>query len=474
MKLPATKTLLATLGDEKVERAVDFLLTKRDLLRRFVDVEDFIFHVDDAPDSYKGIEPNFVAVRQAVAKQLWGRGIYIGITVLDSMIFQSVVHSGRSNPVRNMLENLRDLGLHRPGLVLFPLHSLGVIAGGLYKWAHGGQAMFQVPDFGIVLTPQTNRFETTLQFLDQGAKFLGIEHKPPRDLVEHWRRSRPTEWLEKNPLMLARMSTFPGSYYENQPFLVTRLRLGTGLIVLAGALQLDAIAPPDRRGYLGSSSRLNNFQTLNIRHYFVFWPKAGTTKKMQGDCVPMNARPLALAELSELSVELDPRHWRKRTNQLKLVGKAMDYIGKLINTEVLFKKKLNAHGRVARKLVNSLNFFKRAHRGSSDESEEVINLAIALEVLLTDNYSQGVMNTLKERLEVGLAHLPAALRKRCIDGVVDTYDARSGFVHSGSADTTPDVAAARRAYAEAMLFVTARLPKVSTGAAQPMIEVFGK
>lgn len=212
MKLPATRSLLASLTDSKVQRALEFLLSKRDLLRRFVDVEDLIFHADDAPDSYKGIEPNFVTVRQAVAKQLWGRGIYIGITVIDSLIFQSVVHSGRDDPLRDMLEKLRDLGPHRPGLVLFPLHSLGVIAGGLYQWAHGGQAMFQVPDFGLVLTPQTNRFERTLQFLDQGADLLGIRQRPPHDLVEHWRRSRPTEWLEKNPLMLARMSTFPGSY----------------------------------------------------------------------------------------------------------------------------------------------------------------------------------------------------------------------------------------------------------------------
>lgn len=188
----------------------------------------------------------------------------------------------------------------------------------------------------------------------------------------------------------------------------------------------------------------------------------------------MNARPLALAELSELPVELDPRHWRRRSSQLKRVGKAMDYIGTLINTEVLFKSKLSAHGRISRKLVNSLNFFKRAHRGSSDGSEEVINLAIALEVLLTDSYSQGVVNTLRSRVGVALAHLPAPLRTRCVEAVVETYSARSGFVHGGSADATPDISAARRAYAEAMLFVTARLPKVSPTAAQPMIEIFGK
>src|SRR5207245_4853008 len=45
-------------------------------------------------------------------------------------------------------------------------------------------------------------FEGTLKFLNESAASLGIRQQIPQDLMEHWRRSRPTKWLERNPLLI--------------------------------------------------------------------------------------------------------------------------------------------------------------------------------------------------------------------------------------------------------------------------------
>ena len=48
----------------------------------------------------------------------------------------------------------------------------------------------------------------------------------------------------------------------------------------------------------------NNWETLDIKHYFLFYPRANSNL-LTGDCIPMNLSRPTLAELSEVQAELD-------------------------------------------------------------------------------------------------------------------------------------------------------------------------
>lgn len=468
--LPQNKTLARKVRRRAVDQALDFLASKRVLLQKYRDVEDFVFEADFEKDQrFSGIEHNFVVVRAALARTLWANHIYLGISVVDSLVFQSVVHKAAADPILDFLETVRGLGLHRPGLVLYPVHSLGLIAGGLLQWV-GGQAIFTVRSFGLALTPQTNDFDRTLRFMREAGKSLGVSQAVPEDLLRHWRRSRPTEWLERNPLILARIRSFLGSYYENQPFLVARLRLATGLILVASALQPEALTR-NEDAFLASSSRLNNFQTLDLHHYFVFYPRPRRRDELSGDCVPMNADRLGLAEIAELPMELDPRHWRRRSRELDRASSALDKLGSLYSSHALFTKEVDARGRTARKLFNALKFFKRSYRQSYDGSEAVVNLAIAMEVLLTDAYAPNVAERIKTSLTPVFKGLPRKERRRLLESVDKLYVSRNQVVHTGATNAAVDISASRRAFAQAFIAICARLEKLNKASATPISDV---
>lgn len=78
----------------------------------------------------------------------------------------------------------------------------------------------------------------------------------------------------------------------------------------------------------GSSRRVNDFQTLDIHHYFVFErPVRGAYLNMK--CVPMNVRPSELADLSSLPIDLVPRLWSKR---LHVINELAGHLSKLEST----------------------------------------------------------------------------------------------------------------------------------------------
>ncbi len=468
MRLPSASKLLLTIRTHKVDQSVAFLLARRGELKRYNDIEDLFFPVDATQDSpLRGFDHHFGLVRGALAKRLWSLRLYLGPSVLDSLLFQAVAHSTDADPLRAVVQHIKDAGLHRSGCVLYPLHSTGILGAGIFEWAFRARVALVAPHFHIALRSQTNSFPATLDFIKTALKSFGIRQTAPLDLLEHWRRSRPTSWLERNPLLLTKVASYPGTFYENQTFYLLRLRFAVTSLLMASTLQRSVPATSNDL-WFGSSRRINNFQTLDIKHYFVFYPHPGNRKTLQGDCVPMNAQPATLAEFSELPIEVNPAHWRRRTRAMQHIAASLDRAEAFYASHGLFIKK-DARSRVARKLVNSLKFFKRSFRPGDDGADEVVNLAIALETLLTDGYSAGVESRLVDRVKQLTGTIPE--KRRILQSVTDLYRARSECVHQGTVPQAIDILAARQAFTYAFLSICQRLDRIPPQSPNPIQDI---
>lgn len=464
MRLPAVKKLVKEIESKKVANALSYLLDRRSELKEYEDIEDLV--LSDAWESeqrLQGLERNIVMLRAALARTLWKRGVYIGVTVLDELIFGAIAHSETTDPVRVVLERIRDYGLHRPGLVIYPLHSMGILGAGLFQWETRANPTLYVPDFGLAVHPQTNSIDATFNFVKFAAESLGVRQDPPSDLIEHWFRSRAS-WLASNPLLIARVSSFPGQYYENQYFLTARLQLATSLLFMTSALQKE-----QQEGdlVLGSSARINNFQTLDIRHYIVLFQRPGS-KALLGDCVPMNIAASSLSELCELSVEIDPRYWRTRKTIVKRISVALETVGSLYAMHAMLSSKNALKARVARKLFASLKHFRRSHRQMADPFDAIVNLAVAFELLLSDHYAPGIANHVTQQAKKAIGRRPGS--RALVQSVNDVYVARGECVHQG---TWPDVDLnlARRAFVYAFVGLVEKLPNLPRTSPRPISDI---
>lgn len=137
-RLPAVRRLadeIRTVRRRKqtVGGAVEFLVSRRRELQRYAHPEELgVAAYGDEPDRMaKALAINLDLVRNAVLEELWRREIFIGTSVLDELLFYAVRRDGVDDPLLEALEFLRDRRATRPGLVLFPLHSLGVLGAGL-------------------------------------------------------------------------------------------------------------------------------------------------------------------------------------------------------------------------------------------------------------------------------------------------------------------------------------------------------
>jgi hypothetical protein len=122
-KLPAISTLKKEVETHKIAQSIAFLKAKQATLERFEDIEDLVFRIDldNPPPGLRGFDYHFRQVRSALAKALWSRGIFIGLSVLDDLLFSGFRNKPPSDPVTQALLIIKDNDVHKPGFVLYPI-----------------------------------------------------------------------------------------------------------------------------------------------------------------------------------------------------------------------------------------------------------------------------------------------------------------------------------------------------------------
>lgn len=429
-------------------------------MRRVRTLDDFVYYVEEDDPISRLVSPVVMELRNRAERTLRSHDVHVGRTIVEGAMFD-LVRAGSSDPLGDFYSLVEHHGFHEFGFVLYPLHSFGVL--------HEEPAFFRdrapdevvFPDNGLAVTPQLNSAESAIAWLRRIAPRIGVTSKIPADMLFNHLRNPVLDWVSSNPLMVIRVRSYSAGQYENQEAYADKLALGTALVMMASVLTDPR---SDVHSAVSSTARVNNFETLDIRHYLVF-ENAGTRRKLEIRRVPMNLAPQMLAQLSDLAVDVDPQSWRP-----KRVDAAIRRLSRAVALYEPFRARhlltggRDARTRVARKIFDSVFWFRRSFNSIADPREAVVALAVAFEVLLTD--SNVSRDGLLEKLEAALAgqrHVQTLL-----DEVDSLFEARNQAVHAGAMTTRSDLALARRAYVGAFMHIAERLDAVPPESSRPM------
>lgn len=462
-------------GKKSPEKSADFLLRNRIEYHTYPSVDVLAMYSDPeyAPSTAtpeniktaKALVHHFTQVRSAIAKALWGRGIFIGIEIIDELVFYGAQDNNVTDLILECLIRIRDGHMNRPGLVIFPVHSFGVLSAGLLYPLRRGQLTIVNPESGYALFPQSNDMDRTVGQLQRAAVQLGVTKRLPRDLLDHWRLSRGADWLERNPLLLVRANHLSGSYYANEHLLMNRVQTVVGLLALLAALQP---ATPDRAGFLMSSSRINNWQTLDIHHYLTLYDPPAHQTELAGDCVPIHGGRMEVSELAALGFDIDPTYWSR---QVALGTEMWTEVEKLYVAQLKLKvasKRPNAPERTVNRLFDSLQMFRRSFVDSANDWTGRVALSTAFEMLLTDHYGQVKATLVRRGKRLMRGQRGTRAMQRAIE---DLYVSRSEFVQGAEQTTVADMYLARRAYALCFLELAKRIDQIPRITSTPVGDV---
>ncbi|MBD2691417.1 HEPN domain-containing protein [Anabaena catenula] len=425
------KLLHGKIITKKVFQSINFLVNKRDIINTISDIDDFIYHIINHPtDDLEALEFHLNRVSLKIAEVLWIREIFISRSVIESLLFSLIKDPHVNDPIEKFLYLIEDYGLHRPGLVIYPIHSFGILGFGYARFFTKSKAYFLLEDAGIAITPQSNSKEVLYSLLEEIPFKMGIQEKVPIDSIEHYTRSRSLRWLTNNPLLFVRVNIFKGGYYENQFLLIIKLKIAKSLILMLSVLGKTSEEFDGMKKF--SSSKLNNFETLDIKHYLVFQVGLNNEQNLDGFCVPINVNRSGLAELSSLKIELYPNEWQDKTDILQQVESALrkvesGYISNCINFQK--NRQETVKSRVYRKIFDSIKYFERSFRDKSEIEDSIVNLAISFECLLTDFYAKGVYKRIIRRARIALESVPNF--EIFYTSVDNLYTSRSQIVHLG-------------------------------------------
>ncbi len=453
---------------KSVEAAIAFLRANREFLARYEDLEAFAFYAFDHDEKRaQGVEHHLVTLRRQLLDELWSRHIFLSVNAIEQMLY--IALKTDVHPFVAFADQVLENGLYHPGLVLYPLHSFGFLGLGLFGLGRQRRlAKLDLSAAGIELTPQTNSFDQSTAFLESVRRRLGINHGIPRELLQHYYRSRNLKWYTQNPLLAVKVSSYASGYYENQRILVMKLRLSTTLIAMM-AVMAKREESADFQNF--STARTNNWETLDIKHYLLFQadPRA---PKLGVDCTPMHVNRLELAELSDLGVDIDPRVWKGqvRRAQLGVIRGALEYLENGYLRHCVIGSKNQELSRLFRKLISSINYFRRSLRARGQRSENIVALAIAFETLLVDFYARGITGRVHTRIQTCLAGKRG--RGAMCDAVENLFVNRGKILHAGEAPQMNDIWLARKAYVLCFIHISQRLMTLDPKTKNPLNAIF--
>lgn len=240
-------------GKHSLDQSVRFVEEHAEHLEQYDFIDDLAIDAydDDAPDrgiarkDAQALVHHLTVIRSAVARVLWTRQLFIGNSVLDELILATARRRDPDGPVLAVFRTIVERGLYHPGLIVYPLHGFGVLGAGFIQALSREHVSLLSQEFGFALTPQTNSVDRTIDFLNGAREDLEVRKAVPDELLHHFVRSRPAQWVSRNPLLVVRVSTVPGGYYENQFLLTGRLRVITTLLAMLATLQDEAATRPE-------------------------------------------------------------------------------------------------------------------------------------------------------------------------------------------------------------------------------------
>lgn len=443
-----------------------YLRSKHNLLAGYDSVEDLV--TDDGMEAkdLEGIQHHLVAIRAAIAKAIWSREIYIGVSVLDEFVLHAA-KTGAPDICGRVIDLLRNARACQPGFVLYPLTEFGMRLPPMFGHSSRRKDHAVFTSAGFAVCSQAHGPEGVLQNIRMMSRKLGITARVKREDIEHYSRGN-MRWLTSNPLMLVRLASHTGAYYENQFVYTLKIRISSAIVVMLHALSVDAGQEVDK---FESSAHVNNSETLDIRHYLIGEGPTSGQGPISLQRIPMNVGAMELARLSDLAVTLDTevltgaRSKRWEGMIVPLLKSVEDGYLKHVN----LSSKDAVKSRVYRRLVTALDWYRQSFGSRANEQEAVVALAVAFETLLTDFYAKGVSARIERRVGICLKGVPGVQNHK--NSVMSVFHARGEIVHSGDFTKRADLRRAQAAFARCFYAVARRLPSLSGSPQEPMRQI---
>ncbi|QBF31859.1 HEPN domain-containing protein [Thalassococcus sp. S3] len=435
---------------KKLKASDDFLKAKHNLLAQFDGVEELVTDEKKISDQdRRAIEYHIVQLRIALARKLWSNEIYIGRSLLDDAILH-VAKTGAGNTAKQVIANLSAARADRPGFVLYPLTGFGMEMPSFLSRTSSLRADAIFRSAGFAVTTQSHSFDAAAASVQRMARGLGIKQRIDKWDLRHFAYS--AKWFGRNPLLLVRITSFTGDMYENQFVYELKIRIAAAQILMLHTLAVETAGPLDRHR---SSAFVNNFETLDIAHYFI--GEAINGRRIEVRRVPMNLSALDLARLSDISASLSTQ--ALTTNRMKRLGahvtRALKAIERGYFLHVNLTSGSKAENRLYRRLVTAIDWFRQSFSARANEAEAIVALAVAFETLLTDQYAPNIAKRLSRRVGICMKGVPGVDAYQ--SSVEAIYYARSSIVHTGEPDHAVDIQRARVAFARCICTIADRL-----------------
>lgn len=439
--------------NKSIRRSDGFLKAKHNLLSRFSSVEDLVTDEKRLNEAERSaIEYHILNLRAAITRTLWANEIYIGRSLLDDYVLDAA-KTGTGDVAARVINALADAGAERPGFVLYPLTRFGMEIPPMFSFQTStlkGQAVFCRAGFAV--SAQGNSVEAAFENVKRMARGLGVKQRIDFWDIKHFAHS--AKWFATNPLMMVKLISYTGDAYENQFVYTIKIRIAASSVLMLHSLSSEAGEEVDR---FNSSGHVNNFETLDIRHYLIGEAIPGRGRAIFTRRVPMNVAALDLARLSDIAATISTETLEtSRMRRLEAnVNKALKIVERGYLRHVNLTTRSKVESRLYRRLVTALDWFRASFGSSSNESEAVVSLAVAFETLLTDHYKRGVANHIERRVGICLKGVKGVSKYKA--NVRKIYYGRSEIVHSGSLDQSVNIAQARVAFALCFCAVSDRL-----------------
>ncbi|MER8383221.1 hypothetical protein [Mesorhizobium sp. M1405] len=447
---PKILPTLAVKSTRAVQQSESYLAGKHNQLNHFASVDDLVTDEKLLSSSERNaIEHHILNLRAAIARALWSHEIYVGRSVLDECVL-GAGKAGGGNIAARVIAHLAQAGAERPGFVLYPLTSFGMKMSPIFHPSSSLQDWVAFPRAGYAVSGQKHSVKAAHARLVEMASALGIRQRIAFEDVRHF--ASQAGWLDRNPLMLVRLTSHTGDMYENQFVYSLKIRTAASGLLMLHALSVEKSGPVD--GFHATSS-VNNWETLDIRHYLIGENLRGRPMSLRR--VPMNVSALELARLSDVAAMISTDELSttrmKRLSSAVVAGLKTVEQGYFRHVNLTSKNK--AQQRLYKRFVTALDWYRQSFGSRINESEAVVAIAVAFETLLTDTYQRGVAERIERRLGICLKGVPGVGGYE--QAVLAIYHARSEIVHSGSLGQQANIIAAQAAFARCFCALVSRL-----------------
>lgn len=393
--------------------------------------EDYVVRGPENPNLSESRFNGFVRLISQLLSHVFQEFRQDSIFLAPEIVYELAYELIRRTPntfTDQLVRTLRSAAPSAKAAIAFPLYNFGFQDAGA-KLFFTRTTQWQFSTSKASFYPQTNSLSAArsivCQFLQSN---FGRRSKLDLASWNHTLRSRPVQWIHKNPFA---MLSFPGFFSgprSLQAFILQNIEKEMNKLIVYSIIKRDSTVQTSGSVYDLATRGVNFFATRDVKHYLLMVPK-NQRNEFAMSAVPLHRLQGAFFDLLDNDLLIDisrPTIAAKR--RIQQVWSYIDHCFHQVNT---LRAGDNAHAFYKRTLL-SFEFFRRALSNYSSVDKWIF-FGSAVEILL----SEGVNGSLTTTIARNAAFLAEKRKVHIKKAVQDLYDIRSQAIHLRAPPSSP-------------------------------------